>query len=81
MIFETVKAVILFYVIFESFPFTKLSNKLLMKLRPNYLITHLLECGFCIVFWISLCISVLSLSTTPVAVAMLTAMILEKINK
>jgi len=80
IIWETIKAVVIFYVIFESEPFTKVSNEILMNVKLPKWLNHLLECGWCITFWVSMVASILTLSTTPVAVAMITAMVLEKLR-
>lgn len=79
LIWEVVKWVIIFFVIFESEPFVKLSNKILLKLRLPKVVNHLLECGWCLVFWTSLGVSIYLQSTTPVAVAMLTAHSIQKL--
>lgn len=81
LIFTTIKAVVIFWTIFGSEPFTKVSNWFLLRAGLPPVLNHLLECGWCLNFWIWLIISIVMTTTTPLAVAILTYLLLDKLNE
>ena len=80
IIWETIKAAVIFCLIFDSEPFIKVSNWFLLRLRLPLLFNKLLECNTCLGFWLSLVASGLLQTTTPIFISILVILIWNKIN-
>lgn len=81
IIWETIKAVVIFCAIFDSDPFRKVSNSILLRCQFPRVINHLLECNYCIGFWVSIPFSIALQTTSITFISIITILLWNKINK
>lgn len=70
--------VVTHFFIWRSVPLIWLTNKLISKFKPRYIVRTLIECDFCQVFWISVILVILGFNPLMIPIGLLTNSILNK---
>lgn len=71
--------VITFFFIWRSEPLMKLTNFIIMKTKPRRSIRYLIECDFCLTFWISIPLSIITGNPILIPIGLLVNSLLNKI--
>lgn len=80
IIWETIKAVTIILTIMDSEPFIRIMNRIQLAIRAPRFINNLIDCSFCVTFWLSVIASLTLQTTTPIFISIIVNMIIQKIN-
>lgn len=80
IIWETIKAVTIILTIMDSEPFIRIMNRIQLAIRPPRFINNLIDCSFCVTFWLSVVASLALQTTTPIFISIIVNIIIQKIN-